>query len=291
MRRIHLANSILLCLLGTLAFWPNVKPSNVYGSLEDSYSSVCLVECADGSGTGSGVLLESGFILTAAHVIDNNQNGILEDDEKKVILYFPNIQFITAAEAVMVSTEKDEVDIAVLDPSITVPLRGSRLMTIDDYRDLPVGTPSVTIGMPMGMMPANITDGRLISKDPSSRIHRNSANSYMGNSGGGVFVNNQLAGILVRLSYDRGMIRMPIYEERKQVGEVMVPYIIPMSNNSFHTSAPAIADYLDRAGMIEILKPNMSIYPYQEYIAVVIFNLILIVWLILIFKLMSHWVG
>ena len=288
MRRIHLANIILICILGTLTFWPNIKPSNIYGSLTDSYNSVCMV--SDKNGAGSGVLLESGFILTAAHVIDKNMNGVLEASEERVEIFFPNINFKTQATAILISTPEEEVDIAVLDPDMTIPLRGSRLMSIENYRKLTIGTPIVTIGMQLGTAPANITDGRLIETDPSYRIHRNSANSYMGNSGGGLFVNNQLAGIVTSIAYDRLNVIGPIYENKRQVGEVPVPYIIPMANYSLHSTAPAIADYLNNADLLDILRPNLNSYPYQEYTAVAVFNLILVLWLVLVFRLMAQWI-
>jgi hypothetical protein len=244
------------------------------------------------TGAASGVLLESGYILTAAHVIDSNGDGELNEDELRTEVIFPNIDFSCKADVILMSPYQEHgIDLAVLDPDITIPLKGTRIMSMGDYRSQLIGTPLVTIGMQLGQSPANVTDGRLISAHPDDLIHRNSANSYFGNSGGGVFIGNELAGIAVMVGYDELYTTVPIFEDRRMVGMVQIGYRIPLSNSSLHVSAPAIIDCLDAEGRSDILVSAPPECPYRAYFSVFLFNSMLVLWLVLIYQIMRRWMN
>lgn len=278
---------LLICVLGTLLLWPKAVPSNVDESIETSYNSVCLVVSEEAR--ASGVLLESGYVLTASHVVDRDRDNYIAPEEESVTLYFPAISFETTAYVIANGNLSDGVDVALLLPMMHIPLRGSRLLTTDEYGKLTIGTSMMTIGMQSGRTPANITDGRIVSNNPTDTMHRNSSNSYYGSSGGGVFINNQLIGISVAIGYDVRPITVPIIEGGAIVGFSEVWYQIPMANESFHVSAPTITNFIVRNRIQEALEIKEDTNIYQGYANVIIFNLLLILWLTVSYQIIVKW--
>lgn len=287
MKRLHLANIILICVLGTLLLWPKIKPSKAHNTIQKSYSSVCMI--TTNNAAASGVLLESGYILTAAHVVDQNLNGILEENEIRQKVVFPSIDFETTATVIISGNIKESIDLAVLVPEKEIPLRGVRIIQSKDYWDLKFGEPITTIGMQMGESPAHITDGRLISMPSDDTLHRNSANSYFGNSGGGIFKEEQLIGIAVAVGRDKLHLNMPIFDGPRFIGTIKVGYMIPLANSSLHVPAPLIVNFLQQNDLDKVLETSPGDCPYHAYFAVMIFNGLLMSWLIIIYNIIRYW--
>lgn len=268
-----LSNFLLLYVLGTLLTYPNIKSSKIAPNIEDQYSSVCML--TTGNSAASGVLLESGYIITAGHVVDTDGDWKLGPDERVIEAYFPVLELAFKAEVLVISTE--DLDLAILWPESRVPLRGSRLIDPYEYGELRVGTQLTTIGMMQGAIPANITDGRLVEIDASA-LHKNSANSYYGSSGGGVFVENRLIGISSAVGYDELNMEIPIIEHGLPMGSASVLYRVPMANMSLHVSAPAIADFILENQMDEVLT-QVSVCPIREYFPMLLFTALMLTWL------------
>jgi hypothetical protein len=285
--KIHFANILLICVLGTLLLWPEISEPIVHESVSTAYDSICII--TSNSTYASGVLLESGYILTAAHVIDQNLNGIIDPEERIFNLKFHAIDFEVKAESIIVGDPRVDLDIAVIKPLKKVPLPGVRLMSASDYWKLKIGTPVYTIGMQNGEYPGNITDGRIISMN-ISHSHRNSANSYFGNSGGGVFKDDLLIGIAVAVGFGVRELNMPVFSpDGHQVGMVIVPYTVPLANSSRHTPASSIINLLREAHLMDlVLEERPAECPYKDYYAAMAFNTFLIIALLLAFKFMQH---
>lgn len=294
MRSIHFANLLLVCILGNLLFWPENGPEPAaHESINTAYTSVCLITTNNMS--ASGVLLESGYVLTAAHIVDRNQNNKIDPEEKTLTLYFPTADFKTKATALASGNFKKYMDIAILKTDRVVPLPGVKLMTEEEYWSLKIGAPIYTIGMQGGFERANITDGRLITIEKDKFSHRNSANTYFGNSGGGVFVNNKLVGIASSLGMATQRMNIPIFYPNQrlrtltQIGMVSIPYKIPMANQSKHVSAPAIRKFLSNTELKnDPLEEALPVCPYEKYFVVMGFNAGLLVWLLVVFKLIHR---
>ena len=288
MRRIHLANVLLICVLGTLLLWPNINKPVVHKSINTAYDSVCMI--VTDSYTASGVLLESGYILTAAHAIDRNSNGKIEKNESIVMLQFSSANhFKVQATAIAIGSPKDGLDIAILIPDQEVPLPGVKLMATEEYWQLKIGEPIYIIGMQNGLYPASITDGRITSTKRGSHAHRSSATIYYGSSGGGIFTNDKLIGIVVAVGIGKQILPIPMYNQHGiQYGIVNVPYEIPLANSSSHTPAPSVIDFLIDKNLPDALWEHPPKCPYEAYFAVSGFNLALIFWLFIIFRLMSR---
>lgn len=293
MIKIHLANILLICFLGTLFLWPEFKiEPQIDKSVSTAYQSVCQI--TTGKAAGSGVLLESGYVLTASHCIDRNLNDKLEDNEKVVKLTFPNIKFETDADVVHVG-KVQETDIAILKPREHPPLIGVKLMSSEEYNKLNTGAPLYTIGMQSGLPKANITDGRLIDSPSGESRHRNSSNTYKGNSGGGVFIGDKLVGIASQVGVGEHHLYIPIFHVKehermlsfRQIMKLPVPYTFPMANQSVHVPVPAIRGFLgSKEFETDPLWEEPIKCPYEEYYSVLAFNAGLAAFLMLIFLVM-----
>lgn len=281
MKRIALALVILICVLGNTLLWPDMLPPTTHASVRNTYDNVCAVTTGDS--IASGVLLESGYILTAGHVADNNGNGMLDEDEKLLTVTFNQIDLEVQAEVLAVGSLWANLDIAILKPEQEIPLRGVRLMSDEEYWSLTVGTPVSAIGMTNGVSPANITDGRITILDPDRTMHWSSAPIWFGNSGGGMFAGEELAGITVAVGASDMAISLPIFhvdpEKRliRHVGAVVVPLRIPVTSQSLYTPAPAIREFLLSNDLAVALELAPFVWPYQEYYGACTFNVFLIV--------------
>jgi hypothetical protein len=241
----------------------------------------------------SGILLESGYILTAAHVVDRNMDGILDKNEKFTNVKFPALgNGEIKVETIAISKTPNKLDCAILLPTEPIDLPGVKLMSDEEYWSTKIGTPLYTIGMQNGSYPGNITDGRMIEMNLGTNAHRNSANSYFGNSGGGVFINNKLAGIASAVGMGRQTLQVPVFGPNGGLrGMATVPYTVPLANISLHVPVPSVRQFLVENDLEDALWEEPVRCPYHEYFAAGLFNVILAAWLFLIFKLMRRWMS
>jgi hypothetical protein len=185
--------ALLLTLLPTTLF---AKP-DVHKSITKAYQGTCAIQ-SNNNTRGTGVLLANGYVVTAAHVIDLNGNGKLEDKERIVDLkfYTPKPYKITGWVILLGDpTSKRRVDIALIIPDKAIHSR------VKMAKAPGIGTPVFTVGHPLGGSPT-ITDGRV--SHPNNQGGRSSIPVYSGNSGGGVFLHGSqnLIGIIVRVTMD-----------------------------------------------------------------------------------------
>lgn len=289
MKRIHLANILLVCVLGTILLWPTSKKPITHESISTAYDSICMV--SSGAHYASGVLLESGYVLTAAHVVDHDGDGKIDKNEETHTLRFQALpHFRYQAKVLAIGEIAFRQDVALLKPTEKIPLTGVKMMPSREYRALPIGTPVYTIGMQNGEFPGNVTDGRLVQKKTTSHLHRNSANTYFGNSGGGVFIGDRLVGIATAVGMGRLRLSVPMFDAKGIFhGQALVVYTVPLANSSLHVPVTSVREFIVDAELEDALREKPTRCPYESYFAVIGFNVALIVWLGLAFYVLRRW--
>jgi hypothetical protein len=184
---------LLTLLLPTSLF----AKTDVHKSIAKAYQGTCAIQSHNRT-RGTGVLLANGYVVTAAHVIDLNGNGKLEDKERIVDLkfYTPKAHKVTGWVILLGDpTSKRRVDIALIIPDKAI------YSKVKMVKAPGIGTPVFTVGHPLGG-PPTVTDGRV--SHPNRQGGRSSIPVYSGNSGGGVFLHGSqnLVGIIVRVTMD-----------------------------------------------------------------------------------------
>jgi hypothetical protein len=153
-------------------------------------------------GSGTGVLLDTGFILTAKHVVDTNDDGFIDQWEKQVqVKFYSPIASVHTATVVSdpLTIWKYRGDFAFL--AIENPPESKiRLINDEDYKQIKFGDKLFAIGRSNAELP-HLTLG-VRSTDTMDRLHRASLPIYYGNSGGGVFSSEtgELVGIAAEIS-------------------------------------------------------------------------------------------
>jgi len=148
--------------------------------------SVHITSCSPyGISMGSGVLVDDGYILTAAHVVEDSNSFIIE--------YFDG----TTENAEWTYAEPS-LDLALIRVKRTMPGK------LGVMKKTPrIGSRVFMVGCPYGILKHAVTEG-IISKHWESvpevwdnRLFITDAETAPGNSGGGVYYRGDLVGILV----------------------------------------------------------------------------------------------
>ena len=153
----------------------------------DQYRATCRI--IGDAGISTGVLLDTGFVLATAHGMDKNADGILQRDERSVVLEFLTEYGVKKINATVISIGNDW---SIIQPEKAIVSKVSLEMSVPK-----IGTPVYTLGFPLG-------EGMHITKGyQSSRVseafaqERTSISAFSGNSGGGVFIEDgRSAGVL-----------------------------------------------------------------------------------------------
>ncbi len=150
--------------------------SKVTKKLRTQLNASCVIK-TKAEATGSGVTLDTGYVLTAAHVVDDNNNNKIDKDEREVSLaYYGDVSEVTSGTVVYYNA-KDDIAFIKPDKTFSIGAKASRLPGL-------LGERVVTIGATR-TAPPMISAG-LISEDDGKR-HRVSCYVSIGNSGGGIF--------------------------------------------------------------------------------------------------------
>lgn len=198
-RRSYLKSILLGALLGLifvpiiyfLFLVPTEKPQFINEGVIDSILATCRIDA--GTGSGSGVLLDTGYILTAAHVVDRNNNEVLELNERSVIIeFFDDFGIVSSVHngRVVCISGDERIDFAIIEIPEKIK---SKIKLVEDY--VRVGDKLYTVGCPKGRTP-HITFGHK-STDDYGIQSRASLDSYFGGSGGGIYISNlEVVGVM-----------------------------------------------------------------------------------------------
>lgn len=256
--------------------------------VKNAYHSTCKISGEIGAGTG--ILLDTGYVLTAGHVVDKNYDGVLQLDEMEcqVEFFAPNsAQVITGTVIMMGNYINDSSqDVAVIALPLDSPRGSVSLISSATYDLLPYGEEVFTLGCPRGKSP-KLFSGLLEFSDIESPIARASFTSIMGNSGGGVYSSNgSLIGIITEnfgyYTDEQVMMLVPVPVEGGMMmimgqGQVLQTHYAP--NWSQFVTAGQIRTVLANNDLDFVIRPMTKIAranPFVIYFAI-LFNLILLV--------------
>lgn len=139
---------------------------------------------------GTGVLLDTGLILTAKHVVDTDNDGYVGPFEAIVeVKFFYPTAYVTTATVVSspitswYATE-DFVFLRIANP----PSSNVHLISNEDYDNhMKAGAPVFAVGLSRGIEPPHITTGVKSTDVENGQDARASIAVYFGNSGGGIY--------------------------------------------------------------------------------------------------------
>ncbi len=273
---------VLLCLL--VGCGAGVT-SKLGVDAKNAYDSVCKISSI--SADGSGVLLDTGFVLTAAHVVDSNENGKIDYDELtcKVEFFKPGIAQVFTGTVLFVGDylNNPSHDVAIMALPSGSPRGSISLVSSETFAAINYGDEIFTLGCPRGKSP-KIFSGLFEYQDSESVLARGSFTSIMGSSGGGVYTNGgQLIGIITQnfafYTSEQLMIMVPIPTEGGMAMSMGTGSMIQLHyapNWSLFVSATQINNLLLDNGLDYVIRPMKRIKPLHLYFAI-LFNLILLV--------------
>lgn len=180
------------------------REKDVSEQLRRSYTSVCLIKA--GRHRGSGAILETGYILTAAHVVDLNRDNKISSNERNVKVIFGNGSVDEHNARVFYFNSK--MDFAIIKPH-------NACIHVKDGVKIGMMQPELadkvyTIGCTIGQAPI-LSEGRV--SYPLNDKGRASCFVYSGNSGGPLFnTDSEIVGVVVGMGFapKRDTVVMPI---------------------------------------------------------------------------------
>lgn len=254
MRKI--CSSLFALVIALLVVWYLNQPidtSRVELSKRASVNAACLI--VKDNHTGSGVLLESGYVLTAAHVV-----GHPEDEEERAVtlIFYGDIRRTFKGRVAYVSEEHDFAFVEPLSIDFTSTIK---LATVAPL----VGTNIYTVGAPLGK-PLLISPG--IIGEGLDGVGRTVCHIVWGNSGGGVFDSktNVLYGILNRVDtiHAAGQFRtfVPSGPDTLVAVQGHFQFKLPIFAMSMYVPAEAMENELVAKNILGMLRA-----PKQQWIA------------------------
>lgn len=203
-------NKILLSLVFALAiiytaicyYTVSQKPTNRF---QNTYNAACAIKNQDLDTIGSGCLLENGLVLTAAHVMDRDNDDIVSIDERLFQVEFGTGLITTAVVIQAGLPAYVPMDFALL--QITEQPEAKGLKITNKWPSL--GDPLYTIGCPDGKE-LLLSSGIFTSRESTKGLC--SVPIFPGNSGGAIFNEKQeIVGIVSRIgnSVDRHIMFLP----------------------------------------------------------------------------------
>jgi len=209
------------------------QPFKVKVEYREAYRSTCAIVASNSTdfndGGGTGVLLRSGYILTAKHILDRNSDGVISLEERDVNIKFFYPQDRTYKARTVLAGSGHHSHVFGLDYAILRILKVRRKSLVDvissaKYADVAVGEDIYTIGRVSGDSPPSISRGH--TAPPVSVLYdRAIMPVFFGNSGGGVFLKSsgELMGIVSRLKLRgiRGPGGAPIYLQVPHMAEYL----------------------------------------------------------------------
>lgn len=207
-RRNKLALFSALCgiLVTVFAFSPSKKKEKP--KYQDHLNAaVAINKSFFGGNLGSGVILNTGYVITNRHVVDRNNNGKIDKREINVKVYtFGSTAEVYTGTVIASSggtTRTNVLDVAIIKLE-NGPKSNISLISDDGYTAIPFGERLFAVGCTDGE-DAHFTSG-CRSFDLEEWFHRASVEVFYGNSGGGLYLDNsgELVGLTSRIRISRG---------------------------------------------------------------------------------------
>jgi len=255
---VYTSLGITSLLLGVFITWTMLSsPTVINKDIIDAHNSTCGIVKKAGKEeyvNGTGVLLNTGYIITAAHVVDHNLNRKLDKKERKIKIRLYERYGIPYEYECDVVYFNRGLDFALLKPLEAI--SSKTRFSIDRPN---IGDRLITIGHPKGG-PLNITEGFESVSDKT--LHgKASLSAYFGNSGGGIFNKNQeVVGILTNIATDRRTSWVVIFEQTKRGFKIMrapVHYYQTIPHMTMYTRSTSIYNHLEEKNIgFTVIKPE-----------------------------------
>lgn len=170
----------------------NTVKTNAYrinSKILNIYKSSVAISKEDGKAFGSGTTLkhnkgEKLVVITAAHVVN-----------KTDVKYFVGLPFVNGLISVVVKKIDEKKDIAILESVDVMKENGA---SVSVAKDANIGDKVWAIGCPLGdkfvVSSGNISN--ISVNDKGVEIIRTTSPIFFGNSGGGLFLNGELVGVM-----------------------------------------------------------------------------------------------
>ena len=213
----------------------NLAPEK--NKLEKPLCSSCLIRSS--GGVGSGVYLDTGYLITCSHVVDADSDGYIRANERIVECQFFNKAYPYTQKFEVIYSSRD-VDMAILQPLTKLNYDKKILemipkTTANEKNGRP-GDRIIAIGASRGE-PLTISEGFIgFSKDEFQL-----ASCYIstGNSGGGIFNNtNKLLGLATAVFMSNNIIESQVIlpsfdkdgEMKLLIGRIDIPIQMEINN-------------------------------------------------------------
>lgn len=256
-----IALSLIACFLLFLhlyVFIPKVQ-SRVTESFRTPLNASCLV-ATQMNHYGTGVVLDTGYVLTAAHVVDDTGDMWLQPFERDVRLEFFGDHTGNFDGRVVYFSR--ELDFALIEADLldTIPSVSARA------EETSLGEAVFTIGAARGHPPM-ISDG-FIGETNGTR-HRTSCYVTGGNSGGGLFtkgVNPELVGIINTVDVQRSALNL-LMPGPNGMMQIRIGLQQELNGISGFVPIEDIREELEDKGLgnlLEVQEEPMELDPYQK---------------------------
>lgn len=245
---------------------------NISPAVKSAYLATCMIEIEDANYPGdkdeyfiaTGVLLDTGYVITAAHCVDVDDNGSISLYERRpIVTFYGSIASVHTGTTVFCG-KKGKFDIAIVQldnpPQSSISLGEAKF-----------GDELFTIGMTRGEKP-NISVGR--ESSPYDNHARATIAAWTGNSGGGIWSNKQeLIGFVARIGMARNnaaiTIPVPTQDGIVFVSGKFTTYS-PLSNWLSYTNIEELKTELDTRRLTFIYEPIEAESMFSVYIIYII---------------------
>lgn len=257
----------------------------------DAFEAACTM-LINGKENASGVLLNTGYVISAAHIFDINNNGVIDEDEMKnelgVRVFGDKTKrdykaFIIASGDNYVKNKTEDVVILQLIGE-NLPRSNVRLATDSELADMKVGDGVFTVGR-ADSDTQHLTVGVLSTKPKNGRM-RMTAEIIFGNSGGGVYSSDtqRLIGIATNLRAREETlfttVSIPHLDSGGQLlGWITCPVYIrhmdPVGSWGEFVSSKTIRSVIQREGVYRVLDPTSKRRPSEIELVVCLLGVLL----------------
>lgn len=249
---------------------------NVREPYREAFEAACTM-LIDGEENATGVLLESGYVVSAAHIFDTNGNGTIDydemDDEEFGVKVYGDK---TRREYKAIIIGKGDNYVQNLNDIVFLQLIGEnlpksnvRLATSAEISAMQIGDPVFSVGRANGHT-HHLTTGVLSTNATSGRM-RMTAEIIYGNSGGGIYhaETGKLIGIAtnicIRDEMTASYVSVPHLNEKGQLlgwitVPVYMPYRYPVGSWGEFISSRKIRSMIAEQGIYRVLgRPSKSV--------------------------------
>lgn len=190
-------STLIICLILAMLADKHLSLNKKTFDFSRATSNTCKIDTPISS--GSGIILPSGNVLTAKHVLDHDEDGLISESERHVLVY-ANDYFYPSQVLWPTTASVTSMDIAI----IHTPYKG--IHSSLSFENEHAGAPLYSIGHPLASDKPHIYFG-IQSYGERKNLQRASMPIEVGASGSAVFnANCEIVGMVVEARVNDGVI-------------------------------------------------------------------------------------